>query len=186
VIPPSCLVDTDCADGDLCTTDKCQAGTCVNPPVVCSVGQACAPATGLCVDVAVPDAPLAIVFDGDGDLSSWKVYVACWGDGVSGNFVGWGPYDTTTCGGVGETCGIEASEGNLTFGWQNAGDSVWGCDANLQNPSTGKWAPGCDNASCSTVFGADITAKIWYGGLSYTMLVIPNGSGGLKFHWTAP
>jgi V8-like Glu-specific endopeptidase len=47
----SCTVNADCADGDSCTTDTCDAGTCYNTPIDCSDGDACTADTcsgGLC------------------------------------------------------------------------------------------------------------------------------------------
>ena len=50
---PGCSVDSDCADGDLCTTDTCDAGTCRNTALGCDDGDACTTdfcdsATGTC------------------------------------------------------------------------------------------------------------------------------------------
>lgn len=44
-------VPVDCDDGDLCTTDSCDSATgdCVNEDVVCDAGETCDPATGECV-----------------------------------------------------------------------------------------------------------------------------------------
>lgn len=37
----ACTVNADCDDGDSCTTDTCDAGTCFNTPLECSDGDAC-------------------------------------------------------------------------------------------------------------------------------------------------
>lgn len=47
-IPP-CDDDADCDDEDLCTTDACNEGECVNTAVDCENG-VCNPADGICVD----------------------------------------------------------------------------------------------------------------------------------------
>lgn len=43
-----CGDDAECDDGDPCTTDTCNVGTCSNEPVVCGVGEVCNEATGGC------------------------------------------------------------------------------------------------------------------------------------------
>jgi hypothetical protein len=50
-----CTIDTDCDDGDACTTDSCSGGVCSNEPLSCDDGNPCTadscdPATGLCVN----------------------------------------------------------------------------------------------------------------------------------------
>jgi uncharacterized membrane protein YgcG len=43
----SCVTDADCDDGDMCTTETCEAGFCApGEPLVCSGGETCDPATG--------------------------------------------------------------------------------------------------------------------------------------------
>lgn len=37
----SCLQNSDCVDGSLCTQDLCNNGTCTNPPVTCNDGNPC-------------------------------------------------------------------------------------------------------------------------------------------------
>ncbi len=44
---PSCVTSADCADGNPCTVDTCDNGTCTNPPRDCEDGLACT--TGSCV-----------------------------------------------------------------------------------------------------------------------------------------
>ena len=46
-----CIADADCDDGDLCTTDVCDAATCTFTPVECAEGEFCDPATGECVAI---------------------------------------------------------------------------------------------------------------------------------------
>jgi len=46
---PDCVLNADCDDGNLCTTNTCIAGACVYKPVKCGDGL-CDPATGLCVE----------------------------------------------------------------------------------------------------------------------------------------
>ncbi len=36
-----CINNTDCNDGDACTTDVCNTGTCSNTPISCPTGQTC-------------------------------------------------------------------------------------------------------------------------------------------------
>ncbi len=43
-----CGDDSDCDDGDPCTTDSCTAGTCSNEPVECGAGEVCLETTGAC------------------------------------------------------------------------------------------------------------------------------------------
>lgn len=45
-----CATNEDCDDGDLCTTDTCQDGTCVNDQVECQDNETCDPLTGLCAE----------------------------------------------------------------------------------------------------------------------------------------
>lgn len=54
----ACSADSDCADGDLCTTDMCDAGTCRNTALDCDDGDACTidacdPRTGSCASTPV-------------------------------------------------------------------------------------------------------------------------------------
>ncbi|GJM25178.1 MAG: hypothetical protein DHS20C16_15930 [Phycisphaerae bacterium] len=44
-----CGDDSECDDGDPCTTDTCLAGACENEPVVCGEGEVCNESTGDCV-----------------------------------------------------------------------------------------------------------------------------------------
>ncbi len=55
--PPPCQVNGDCNDGNACTTDTCNSGTCVYTPITCNDNSACTtdtcnPATG-CVYTAI-------------------------------------------------------------------------------------------------------------------------------------
>lgn len=51
---PNCCADvSDCDDGDPCTIDTCEGGSCVFTPVDCGIGQACNPGTGLCEVVPI-------------------------------------------------------------------------------------------------------------------------------------
>lgn len=51
---PGCCVDvSDCDDGNLCTIDTCESGSCFFTPVNCGIGQVCNPATGLCEIVPI-------------------------------------------------------------------------------------------------------------------------------------
>ncbi|MFQ5592102.1 MAG: hypothetical protein ACE5HE_13135, partial [Phycisphaerae bacterium] len=38
---PACSIDSDCDDGDPCTTDVCSGGSCSNTPINCDDGDAC-------------------------------------------------------------------------------------------------------------------------------------------------
>jgi hypothetical protein len=60
--PGECLIDDDCDDGYLCTTDVCSAGVCEYAPVDCG-SQVCDPQTGNCVDCLVPADLLVEDFD---------------------------------------------------------------------------------------------------------------------------
>ena len=49
--PPACTADGECDDGDMCTMDACESGTCARTAIACDDGDACtddacAPATG--------------------------------------------------------------------------------------------------------------------------------------------
>lgn len=54
---PECSVDSDCNDGDLCTTDACNGGTCTNDLITCDDGigctvDSCDAGTGSCINDA--------------------------------------------------------------------------------------------------------------------------------------
>ncbi|MFQ5414057.1 MAG: hypothetical protein ACE5E6_06320 [Phycisphaerae bacterium] len=50
IIFDACTASDQCDDADLCTiNDTCISGTCVGTPVTCPPGEACDPATGVCV-----------------------------------------------------------------------------------------------------------------------------------------
>jgi hypothetical protein len=58
-LPPPCATDGDCDDGDGCTADRCDAGTCVSQPIDGFDGAQCLIATlgePLCDAGLVPDA----------------------------------------------------------------------------------------------------------------------------------
>jgi len=38
---PECTADAECDDGNACTTDTCDRGACVHPPIVCDDGNVC-------------------------------------------------------------------------------------------------------------------------------------------------
>lgn len=48
-----CSNSLDCDDDNLCTTDTCTGGACLNEPIECDPGQVCYPLTGACVDTLV-------------------------------------------------------------------------------------------------------------------------------------
>jgi hypothetical protein len=56
VAPPPCTTDADCDDGDPCTDDVCDAGSCTHPPYDCDDGNACTVdscVNGWCVNTPV-------------------------------------------------------------------------------------------------------------------------------------
>jgi hypothetical protein len=52
-----CSVDSDCDDGDLCTTDVCAGGVCSNTPIDCDDGNACT--ADSCLSGACSNSPLS-------------------------------------------------------------------------------------------------------------------------------
>ena len=53
-VAPGCETAADCDDADLCTTDECTAGECVNTDVDC-LDDVCDPADGECVECLIAD-----------------------------------------------------------------------------------------------------------------------------------
>lgn len=51
VFAPQCRIDSECADSNLCTVDKCTSGVCSNAAKTCESGFSCDIATGNCIEL---------------------------------------------------------------------------------------------------------------------------------------